>query len=213
MIDLTNWYLTLPVGSPGSPTLVKQPALNTFELDPWFVRNPDGSIRFRAHCGGVTTSGSSYPRCELREMRNGGKDPAKWSVKSGAHKMSLELSIDAVPPVKPEVVFSQVHGGSDDITVLKYDGKAGGIRWKKGDSTPSGILMPYTLGQRLKVDCLARGGYIKWFLNGVEKAGIASSSTTAYFKCPVYVQSNVSKGDSPDAFGQCTLHALTVTHS
>lgn len=210
MIDLTNWSLTIPVGNPAQ--IIKQPALNSYELDPWFVREGE-NLRFRANCGGGTTSGSSYPRCELREMKNGGRDPAKWSVKSGVHKMSLELSIDVVPLVKPEVVFSQVHGGSDDITVLKYDGKAGGIRYKVGDTTKSGILMPYTLGQRLKVDAIAKGGYIYWYLNGVQKAKVASSSTTAYWKCPTYVQSNVERGDKPDAFGQCTLYSLEVSHA
>ena len=69
LLDLTNWKITLPIGSSGSPTEIKQPQLDTYSVDPYFkLTTAKDGVQFRAHCGGTTTSGSSYPRSELREM-------------------------------------------------------------------------------------------------------------------------------------------------
>lgn len=212
MIDLLNWYLTLPVGSPGSPTLIKHPQLATFQLDPWFVRNADGSIRFRAHCGGVTTSGSSYPRCELREMK--GTSNAKWSTTSGKHVMTIRQAVTAAPPKKPQVVCGQIHGGSDDICVFLYDGFSKSIKWKKGDTLQTTKLIPdYVLGTMFEAKFVVAGGRIELWINGAKKASFSKSSSTCFYKAGAYTQSNVSKGDLPEAYGEVVIESLTVTHS
>ncbi len=45
-------------------------------------------VQFRAPVDGVTTSGSSYPRSELREMTDSGSSEASWSSTSGTHSPS-----------------------------------------------------------------------------------------------------------------------------
>src|SRR5687768_16159658 len=87
-------------------------------LEPYFYAR-DGKVIFRAHCGGVSTSGSGYSPCELSEMAPGGKVNAKWQTNLGRHEMKVRLAVLHVPVVKPQMVLAQVHGGSDDITVLK----------------------------------------------------------------------------------------------
>lgn len=211
MIDLTNWYLTLPVGNPGSPTLIKQPQLATYSLDPWFVRMGE-SLRFRAHCGGVTTSGSSYPRCELREMK--GTSNAKWSTTSGKHTMIIRQAVTHAPVVKPQVVCGQIHGGSDDICVFMYDGASKSIKWKKGDTLQSLKLIPdYVLGTMFEAKFVATAGRIELWVNGSKKASFSKSSSTCFYKAGDYTQSNVSKGDSADAYGEVLIERLEVTHA
>jgi hypothetical protein len=68
LLDLRNWYLTLPTGSAGRPDTVEQPDLDRYS-SPFFQVDPqrDGVV-FTATAGGVTTKNSTYPRSELREM-------------------------------------------------------------------------------------------------------------------------------------------------
>ncbi len=92
VLNLSNWYIGLPVGEDESPTNVEQPELDTYAIDPWFVPTSDCSrVQFRAAVNGVTTSGSSYPRSELREMRGSAK--ASWSSTSGTHTMIIRQAI------------------------------------------------------------------------------------------------------------------------
>ena len=116
IVNLANWKVTLPTGKKGSPTEVTQPRLNTFSDSNFYV---DGAnVIFTASTGGVTTSGSSYPRSELREMKAGGKKPASWSNKRMTRTMDVTEAFLELPSGKPEVVGAQIHGGADDITKL-----------------------------------------------------------------------------------------------
>ena len=70
ILDLSRWKLTLPVDTdcPGRPDEIKQPQLASFvDAQCFFVNEDRKGVVFRAHCGGSTTKGSKYPRCELRE--------------------------------------------------------------------------------------------------------------------------------------------------
>jgi hypothetical protein len=42
---------------------------------------------------------------------------------------------------------------------------------------------------------------------------IASKSNTNYFKVGSYVQSNPSRGDKPDAYGEVWVYNATVKHT
>lgn len=210
ILPLANWYLTLPVGEPEKPRIVKQPELATFQLAPWF-HAVDGKVVFRAHCGGVTTSGSSYPRSELREMK--GTSNAKWSTTSGTHTMRILQAVTSAPIKKPQVVCGQVHGGDDDVCVFIYDGASKSIRWKKGDTLMGKLIENYQFGARFEAKFIAAGGKIRLFIDGVHKAYFSVSKSTCYFKAGCYTQSNISKGDHPDTFGEVVIERLEVTHS
>ena len=96
LLDLSNWKLTLPTGDEGSPDEITQPELDTFSVDPYFMLNDDASaVVFRADVDGVTTSGSGYPRSELREMD--GTSKAAWSTTSGRHTMTITQAITHRP--------------------------------------------------------------------------------------------------------------------
>jgi hypothetical protein len=73
VLDLTNWKLTTPAkNSNGDALEVSQPALATYRNASFFDIGPKGvGVLFTAAAGGATTSGSSYPRSELREMTGG----------------------------------------------------------------------------------------------------------------------------------------------
>ncbi|MBX7197422.1 MAG: polysaccharide lyase family 7 protein [Sandaracinaceae bacterium] len=210
-IDLSIWKLTLPIGTPGSPLEITQPELATYEIDPWFVRLPEG-LRFRANAGGVTTSGSSYPRSELREMEPGGSVRASWSTTSGRHEMRLEETITHLPDVKPHVVAGQIHDASDDVIMIRLEGvhlfvEGGGVELGTLDAD-------YALGERFVVRIVAEGGHIRVDHgdDGRVEVDVARDAAGCYFKAGVYTQSNTSRGDLPEAYGEVIVHAVEVTH-
>src|SRR5882757_390357 len=159
VLDLTNWKITLPTGSSGSPTEILQPALASFADPNYFYANTAGNgVVFTAPCGGVTTSGSGYPRSELREMTSNGTALASWSTTSGTHTMEITEAITHLPVVKPQVVAGQIHGASDDVLVCRLEG-ADLFFDENGVHGPS-MTTSYQLGTVFTVKFVAQNGGI-----------------------------------------------------
>ena len=216
VLDLSNWKHTLPTGSSKKPKEIKQTELNTYSDNAYFYsnKNCDG-VTFRAPVNGVTTSGSGYPRSELREMSNNGKDMANWSTKSGTHTMYIDQAITAVPKNKKHVVAGQVHDSEDDVIVirLEYPKLFVDINGKAGPTLDPN----YTLGKRFTVQFLATEGKIKVFYNGGKDPvyTLNKSGEGNYFKAGAYTQSNCSKEKLCDKsnYGEVVIYDLEVKHS
>jgi hypothetical protein len=115
VLNLANWKLTLRVSRSGAATEISQPAPKSFS-DQYIQADPAGhSVVFTAPCGGVTTSRSSYPRSELREMACGGSTNASWSTTSGSSTMEITEAITHIPVAKPQVIAGQVHDGVSKV--------------------------------------------------------------------------------------------------
>jgi hypothetical protein len=210
LIDLRNWYLTLPTGSAGSPDTVKQPNLESYSSS-FFRLNParDGVV-FTANAGGTTTKNSKYPRSELREMS--GSKMAAWSNDSGTHTLTARQAVTALPPAKPEIVTAQIHGGDDDVMQVRLEGTRLMVQYDDGKSE---IVMDpdYRLGTVFDVKIVAAQGRVVVYYNGAAKAEINQSGSGWYFKSGSYLQSNTSKGDRASAAGSVVIYSLKVTHS
>jgi hypothetical protein len=76
LIDTNDWYLTLPTGKKGSPDTIDGSKLASYHSKFFELNDQRDGIVFTANAGGVTTSGSHYPRSELREME--GEKKASW---------------------------------------------------------------------------------------------------------------------------------------
>lgn len=228
VLDLTNWKITLPIDGKGSVVTststcsaieVRQPALATYSIDPWFMVTPDGTgVRFRANIEGCTTSGSGYPRSELREMAQNGTVNASWSTTSGTHTMELTEAVTHLPVVKPQTVFAQIHDSSDDVFIARASRKADGrIELDVNhNGTIWGSLLDtnYVLGTKFTLKVVASNGFIDIYYNGVQKVHQPVSTTGNYFKAGNYTQSNIVKGqDQPGAYGEVIIYSLKVTHS
>ncbi|MGW6277356.1 polysaccharide lyase family 7 protein [Kribbella sp. NPDC055071] len=213
VLNLTNWKITLPTGSSGSPTEIKQPALDSYSVDPYFKVVGD-AVQFRAPVNGVTTSGSSYPRSELREMTNNGSSNASWSSTSGTHTLVVRESFDHLPAEKPHLVGAQIHDADDDVTVFRLEGTS--LYLTNGDTTHYKLITSsYTLGTVFEAKFVVSGGKVKAYYNGTLQTTITKNFSGAYFKAGAYTQANCTNS-SPCAttnYGQTTIHTLTVTHS
>jgi len=217
ILNLTNWKLTLPTGKSKKPVEIKQPELAKFIIDPWFVIDPSGGgVRFRAPVNGVTTSGSGYPRSELREMTDNGKNNASWSSMSGTHTMFLDEAITAVPLKKKHVVAGQIHDGDDDVIVIRLEYPNLYVN-VDGDNEYT-LDSNYTLGKRFAVKFEVKDGKTNVFYNNsYEPVYVLDKSYSgAYFKAGAYTQSNCSKEDSSscnfDNYGEVVIYQLSISH-
>ena len=220
ILDLTNWYLTLPTPlgqTSGDPDTVHQPALNSYTSQYFDV---DGSaVRFTAPVGGAHTANSEYPRSELREMTNSGQDQASWSSSIGDNIMTLREAITQLPPVKPQVVMGQIHNSSDDVIEIVADGSNGKltapvikVRYK-GSSQSTPVIASVSLKQFFDIKIEATAGKITIYGNNVLTHTFSYSGSGLYFKAGAYTQSNPSKGDAATAIGQVEISSLNVSHS
>ncbi len=217
ILNLTNWKLTLPLNSSGGlggeAAEILQPQLNSYVNNPYFVVNGNG-VQFRAPVNGATTSGSSYPRSELREMTNNGSALASWSTISGTHTMFIDQAITTVPATKKHVVAGQIHDSADDVITVRleypklfvdHNGVAG-----------NALTSNYVLGTRFTVKFEASGGQIQVYYNGSTTPNdtLSRSGSGMYFKAGDYTQSNCDT-DSPCSatnYGEVIIYQLTVTH-
>jgi Alginate lyase len=210
VIDLANWYLTLPTGKQHQPDEVHQPQLNTF-TNPWFhLDDTRNGVVFTANAGGVTTKNSTYPRSELREMT--GTEKASWSNTTGNHLLRLRQAVTQLPTAKPHVVTAQIHDAADDVIEVRLEGKRLLVAYDNGSDKIT--LDPgYVLDTPFDLEIDAAGGHIRVSYNAAPKADILISGSGWYFKTGSYVQSNPARGDTPDALGQVVLYSLNVQHT
>ncbi len=220
ILDLANWKLNLPVDTNGTQTgtsaEIKQGRLDTFFIQPYFHNNTDNTgVVFMANCGGATTSGSGYPRSELREMADNGATNASWSSSSGTHIMEIEQAVTHLPDVKKHIVVGQIHDASDDVIVFRLEG----TKLFMDHNGADGVVLDnnYVLGTRFKVKMVVNGNKVYSYYNDVQKEIYAVSFSGAYFKAGAYVQSSCKgtkkvAGESCDAYGEVVIYKLTVTH-
>ncbi|MFY0593555.1 polysaccharide lyase family 7 protein [Roseivirga sp.] len=114
-IDLSNWKVTLPIGSP--PVEVTPPAIWNFArnaiLKPFMYNDStDASIVFYTYPGS-STANSSYSRTELREQMVPGSNSVNWTFSQGG-TIKGTLSVPEVSSDEENnphrVIIMQIHG-------------------------------------------------------------------------------------------------------
>jgi poly(beta-D-mannuronate) lyase len=212
VFDMTNWKLTLPTGSSGSPTEITQPSLASYVNPSYFDVNAAGDgVVFTAPCGGVTTSGSGYPRSELREMINNGSTAASWTTTSGIHTMEVTEAITHLPVVKPQAIAGQIHDGVTKVIDCRLEGSQLYMEDASGGTIVI-LSTNYQLGTKFTFKWVVQNGGIAIYYNGQYITTYSVNGSGCYFKVGDYTQSNTSKGDAPTAYGQVTVYSATVSH-
>jgi hypothetical protein len=144
LIDLTRWYLTLPIKDPtgkdtSGPWDVYPPDLRHFSCEYFRVASVESVpvVEYTAPVNGTTTSGSGATRCELREMA-GGTTKASWAFDDGKrHVLTTTLSCDGtgITNGRQEVIVGQIHGpgGTPPIIICVNDKRGGALElFKQG---------------------------------------------------------------------------------
>jgi len=216
VFDMSKWKLQLPVADgPSSVVEIMQPKLATYS-DNYFHLNADKTaVVFHVNHGGATTSGSSNPRSELREMTGtDGKTQASWPSTSGTHTMTVKLKITHLTTVKPQVVVGQIHDGTNDISVFRLEGTN---LWISDENTLHAYLVTanYQLGTVFTYKYEVSGGVIKYYYNGQLLPFTESKDIShLYFKAGNYLQSNPDSapGESTSAYSEVEIYDVQVTH-
>ena len=214
VIDLKSWKVTLPLERKDGEKAaeIKFPKIVKFS-DPKYLfvdaSNETPVVVFRAPCDGATTKNSKYPRCELREMAQGGKIRASWSTDDKeAHVLTMRAAITHLPKVKRHVVCAQIHDSKNDLIMIRLEGKHLFIERKPHEDVS--IDKHYKLGTPFDLKIEAGSGQVKVWYNEEQKMDWKKSTKGCYFKAGCYTQSNLTKGDEPDAYGEVQIYGLTL---
>lgn len=222
MTDLSVWRLELPLEDFDGEGVqrIEWDELRDYELKPhFFVNDEKTAIVFRTPIEAATTTGSGYPRTELREMT--GSSKAAWAISSGRHVMEITQRIVSVAPEKPDVVAGQIHDDADDVVMIRYEGNSSDKLFVEANGADWGVLdKDYELGEWFTVKIIAEGGKIVVEYNGEVKVNRAAQcldeelnvGAHCYFKAGSYAQSNLAQGDKAGAFTEVEISSLTVTH-
>lgn len=213
MLDLAHWKLTLPTAAAGEKHAleIRQPQLATFsELSCFFFDPQLRGVVLRAACGGAVTKGSKFPRCELRELYGSGKDSAAvWSTADPVeHVLEATLAITHLPAHKPQVVCAQIHDAEDDLLMIRLEKRRLFVERNETGDIP--LDSNYELGTFFDLKIMAGQGHAKVWYNGAAKLDWEVVRPGCYFKAGCYTQSNVQKGDAPDAYGEVVIRRLEV---
>lgn len=221
MIDLSTWNLTIPQGTPAltiaTPTLVKGFKDSYFHSD-------TGTLFFWAPVTGSTSTGSDYPRSELRETNPDGS-LRNWLYSAADNEMKATLMVNQVPSVG-KVVIGQIHvfQGSAPMLKLEYQYKD-----KTGDGNivaklrvlptdADGTVITLATGIKLNTRFayslhLTKAGELA--INVADKIYTTRlnskwANTQFYYKAGAYISDNTGYASEG---GMVTFYSLAVTHT
>ena len=217
-INLSTWNLTLPTGKSDDPTVISTAQLVAGYSSPYFYTNSQG-LNFWAPVNGVSTSGSDYPRSELRETHADGTLYNWHATDFKTSSLSATLDVGQVPSTG-KVVVGQIHGVENGQPLVK-------LVWESGTlvaqirNTPTGSNQDYTLAKGLALGqhfsyaiTLSSSDVLTISINGtVEHTQSVSSSWNdigLYFKAGSYVQDN--SGPSTEG-ALVTFQNLAIKHA
>jgi hypothetical protein len=212
--DLTHWYLGLPDSTASS---IQPSALEAGYTSQYFYTGTDGSMVFWAPVTGGTTSGSTYPRSELRELIAGtdNSTSVNWNA-LGTHILNAECRVTQVPSTG-KVIIGQIHGGSTPLCKIYY---AGGTLYARCHTQPTGgtenqyEFGATTLNAPITYELKVVDGLLTMTVNGVTHTfdfvtGSSWGSASFYFKAGSYCQDNVGQSDEGS---RVAFYALSVNH-
>jgi parallel beta-helix repeat protein len=216
VLDLRNWKITLPTGSKGHPTELSGAALAAASIPDTFWAD-NGAVHFRAPVNGVTTSGSGFPRSELRELNPDGS-LASWSSTDGkTHTLVVNEAFVHMPNVRTSgtagVVGAQIHDADNDISVFRCEGSK--LYVTNGDDTHYALADDaYVPGTRFEAKFVVADGKVQAFYNGALVTTIAVKFSGGYFKAGCYTQANASNSKPADSsnYGETVVYSVTVAH-
>lgn len=236
----STWKITMPYddsgddsGNVSDPDDRNNDAAEYFDLEDAADDFPDifyvsgDEVIFTAHAGGATTSGSIYPRTELRQLDNSGDD-SYWSTDDYQY-LDVTVRVLELPVERPEVNMVQIHGPDDEPLRVEYNAGSDGLHLTINDEDDGWEdVIDYSLGDRLRVRVTVNDDKMTLQLNNLDNGdsyNLSNQSITdneGYFKVGCYLQSSVvfceEKGksssectdDQPDAQGTVAVSDLTL---
>jgi hypothetical protein len=229
--DLSHWYLQLPVDSSGGTTGVSA-SVSTVQLVAgytnalYFYTGSDGAMVFWVPVTGAHTSGSDYPRCELREELSPGDTSVNW-IGYGAHILDVQCKVLQVPSTG-KVIIGQVKGYSGaalPLVKIQYEsGTVYGYIKTNANNDASDKKYTYAIvGLSNSITCQVKvvNGLVSVTVNGATNSLNVFTTdpnwatNTVYFKAGDYCQDNVgttNEGARVAIYAVNAYHAPSITN-
>jgi hypothetical protein len=202
--DLSHWKLTLPDASASDISAAQ--LTSGYTNSSFFYTGPDGAMVFWCPVNGGVTSGSTYPRSELRELITPPLENVDWTG-YGTHILTAQCKVTQVPSTQ-KVIIGQVHsftGKAVPLVKLQYFG--GKIQAVVALSPTVNTNTVLDLGSVALGDLIAYqlqmvDGVVSVTANGNTQSldlfalDAAWTNQTFYFKAGSYCQDNV--GDATE---------------
>lgn len=194
-----------------------------FDADPYFTVNAaKTAVQFRVRADSATTSGTSYPRSELRELDLTGADLA-FDNATGTHRLHGRSKITHLPAVKPSIVVAQLHGGaaSDLVQIASQLNGGSGlveliVRINGSSSGLPKLSTNYAAGTEFewKIECVngVAAIYYNDMVTPVISGQTLTASTECYFKAGCYMLTNETI-DAATEYGMVELRDFDVWHT
>jgi hypothetical protein len=193
--NLSTYKLQTPVASGSGVLEISQPQLATFTAS-YFYTGSDGAMTFWCPVTGATTSGSSYPRSELRQLTE--FKPTGTHILSGTVKILQQ-------PSTGKIIFAQIHGSLSGSEMLK-------LRWTNGSirvGTKTTIISSIAIGTTINYTIKLVGTQLTVTVNGSTYSktyGTGWDKDNLYFKAGSYIEDN--SGTSTEG-GKVAYYALS----
>jgi hypothetical protein len=175
------------------------------EIEAGFSSNPefigvdaDAWCRFRVEMdGGTTSSGTKYPRSELREFAENSTDHAAFDGNTGTHYMQGISRFVHLPPNKPWAVMCQIHDASSDLIRVQSEGTSTSSLKLVARHTPPGgsetattVKASISLMEEISWKLEIVDGTGTLYINGSSVLTFGAGATGLYMKAGCYAQSN-----------------------
>ena len=192
----------------------------------FYTDQTDGSIVCKVPSNGGTTSGSSYPRVEFRQMTGG----ANWVLNDPTeHYLTAQCKVLSVAQAKPQTIIGQIHGSNTVSEMIKlrwtgYQPKQCIVeaRFKTNDANMSeyGVTLAsgLSLGDLITYTITMKNGTVNCTVNGTTGSqtytpDIWTLTDAYYFKAGNYLQYNPNSVSPPDPtviYGQNQFYKLSL---
>jgi hypothetical protein len=217
LLDLSRWFLTLPIADPGGhdtsgPWDIHQPELATFTPTDYFHTVEGPAVEYIAPVKGVPTHGSHATRCELQEQ-------IKWSLDDHhPHTLTCTLTCDGTSIAgRKEVIVGQIHGpgGTPPLILCLNHSRGGALEVFRQGPRQGDLLTGLAPGELFTYRIDATGGRLRlWATRGQAN----QLHTTPKFDWPVSVLTEHSKlyfkagAYNKQEIGTATTGAAIVRH-
>jgi hypothetical protein len=190
---------------------------------PYFVPTADAArVQFWVQADAPTTSGTSFPRSELREVNADGTNMG-FDANTGEHILEGRSTVTHVPDADPEVVFAQLHNGSTDRIAIRTQLVSGTTRGRvrvNGTSVHE-FANPYTVGTEVHWKIRLVNGAVEVYIGNMTTPAYTAAAgtlaattgvTTWYFKAGAYAQFDETTVAATE-YTSVELRGLTTSHS
>lgn len=167
------------------------------------------AVQMKVNLNAPTTSGSSNPRTEYREVDSNGTGITGWNPSSGTHWNQATFRFTHLPSSLKRCSGMQIHDTADDVLQVKTEVVASVL--KIGYNVNGGsfvALANYTEGDWVTVRTQMVGNTISiWYHAGIDPVFVGAATATfssthsgnCYFKTGTYPQSTSSESGSDNA--------------